>query len=68
MATSATQTPQKKSQIRQEAGVCRRSRKDESLRETSEFSEFIDQSELRLVAQKLEDFLNTLYSEPKITR
>ena len=57
MATSETQKtlrwPQNKSQTRQEAGVCRWSQKDESLRETSEFLELIGQSELRLVAQEL---------------
>ena len=61
-------TPKTNFKIEQEAGDCRWSRKNKSLRETSEFSEFIDQSELRLVAEKLEDFLDTLYSEPNITR
>ena len=42
-----------------EAGVCRWSQKDESLRETSEFLEFIDKSEFRLVPEELYSFKNT---------
>ena len=72
MASSETQKtlrrPQNKSQKRQEAGDCRWSRKDESLRETSEFLELIGQSEFRLVPEELEAFLDTLNSEGNITR
>ena len=60
MATSVTpknaERPQNKPQIQQEAGDCRRSRKYKSLTETSEFLEFIEKSEFRLVPEELEDF------------
>ena len=52
-------TPGKKPQTKQEAGDCRRSRKNKSLTETSEFLEFIDKSEFRLVPEELYSFKNT---------
>ena len=62
------QTPQKKLQKRQKPADFRRRHKNKTWKERFEFLESIDQSELRVVAEKLEDFLDTQYSEPNITR
>ena len=59
--------PKTNFKIEQEAGDCRWSRKDKSLRKRSEFSESIDQSEFRLVPEKLQAFKETQYLEANIT-